>query len=620
MASGPNAGPTVEFRNNPSYFLAREALQNSVDAWNPKSKNPVKVIFDVKEIDASSLPGAQEMTDILNACAKYLDSKGSSDMAKELKSGAKMIEQNKKISVLRISDYNTVGMTDENWFRFGESVGFSNKGSGSGGSFGLGKGAYYSASGFFSIFTSSLYCNSQFRFSGKAILTTFELNGQRKQNNGTYGLEGQKSISNIKQIPQLFKDSFKEVFGRELNGTDFMIPQFIGEENWEEELTKSILRFFWLPIHQGKLVVEINNKHYLNAESLEENLVKHFSHESSEKVNAQKPNPLPFYKAYTEGVKHSDEVDGLGIVNLYILARDGYPNRIALIRKAGMVVDFLRKVSMNNFSAVFICEDEEGNKLLREMENQEHNEWNPMNAKTKESRDRAQKAYDELDAYLKAKIQGLNASVEQRYLQLEGLDKYISMETEEGEGNSESDSGKEKNIESADVASVEDVKTLTLEEKIKPLKISMKPEMGSVDGDDEADTIKEGDNGNGKYKKKHKKDIIESGGLKLKPIKEIQFESFAEKVSANKYVHHIIVKGKPSAMINELLIRVGTDDNSEVVTIKSAKVKDTGEKCVVEKWGGLKDLKLDKKGFLHVLVDFEENDKFSLKILGYENR
>lgn len=628
MASGPNAGPTVEFRNNPSYFLAREALQNSVDAWDPKSEKPVRVVFDVKEIDSHFLPGAQEMVSILNACSKYLNSKGSTEMAKELTSSANRIKNNKKISILRISDYNTIGMTDENWFRFGESVGFSNKGSGSGGSFGLGKGAYYSSSGFFSIFTASLYNDVNFRFSGKAILTTFELAGIRKQNNGTFGLEDQRSIPDKNLISKEFKDEYNEIFERKENGTDFLIPQFIGEDNWEDELTKSILRFFWLPILQNKLTVEINGESILSAESLEKNLIKYFKDESQEKVDPKRPNPIPFYYAYTEGEKSVEKIDGLGEVNLYLLTKDGYPNKIALIRKAGMVVDFQRKVSMNNFAAVFICDNDDGNALLREMENQEHNEWDPENAKTKESREKAKKAYAALDSFLKEKIQSLSASKEKKYLKLEGLDEYIYMDSAEDDGESESEEGVVKNIESADVSSVENIKNIFPEEKIKPLKIALKPDSITEDGGEEIDVIPKKPT---KPKPvppkpnpfplvKPEKHKIGDSELKLKPIKKIRFESFVEKTASNNYIYHIIALGTPLMCIDELSIRIGTDESFDDVKIIEAKKKEDDTKYLIGENGCLKNLELNDAGSLHLLVKFEENDKFSLKILGYENR
>src|SRR3989344_8724772 len=110
MASGPNAGPTVEFRGNPSYYIAREALQNIMDAHDDKSNKPVEAEFSVVTMYAENLPGAKHLGEVLSSCALYLREKGAIDTAIEFEKGAKKISQNGTIKVLRISDYNTVGM------------------------------------------------------------------------------------------------------------------------------------------------------------------------------------------------------------------------------------------------------------------------------------------------------------------------------------------------------------------------------------------------------------------------------------------------------------------------------------------------------------------------------
>ncbi|MDP3875200.1 MAG: hypothetical protein Q8Q22_01640, partial [bacterium] len=277
MASGPNAGPTVEFRGNPSYYIAREALQNIMDAHDESSVKPAEAEFKVISMPTNDIPGSKHLGEVLSSCAIYLRGKGATDTAVEFEKGAKKIAQNHSIKVLRISDYNTVGMTDENWFRFAESIGFSNKQSGSGGSFGLGKGAYYVSSGFLSLFISSITSGNSYVFAGKSIVTTFEHKGVRKQNNGTYGIGEQQPIRNRTVIPTNFAGHFSDVFNRSRTGTDFLIPDFIGDENWESELVKSILRYFWLPIIMRKLVIKIQDGEAISSVTIEHLLHKYFS-------------------------------------------------------------------------------------------------------------------------------------------------------------------------------------------------------------------------------------------------------------------------------------------------------------------------------------------------------
>ena len=605
MASGPNAGPTVEFRGNPSYYIAREALQNIMDAHDESSAKPAEAEFKVISMPAKDLPEAKHLGEVLSSCALYLRGKGAIDTAVEFEKGAKKISQNDSIKVLRISDYNTVGMTDENWFRFAESVGFSNKQSGSGGSFGLGKGAYYVSSGFLSLFISSIASKNLYVFAGKSIVTTFEYNGVRKQNNGTYGIGEQQPIRDRAAIPADFTKHFPDVFGRNRTGTDFLIPDFIGDANWESELVKSILRYFWLPIIMGKLVVKVQEGEAINSATIEHLLHKYFSKAPFQWDNTDAPNPLPLYYAYCRATPIEPELKYLGKVRLYLLPADGYPNRVALIRKPGMVVDCIKKNSMNRYAAVFICDNKEGNSLLREMENQEHNEWKWENAKTEENRDKAKKAYLEMESFIKEELQKLSTSKEERYLSIEGLEDFISMDTDEGSGTQGDE--KEKNAkEYGDETTIESMRNLDLKIKKKVLSIKERPEQVEPDI-----YIPPLEKKGGKKKKK-------VGPNAPRPLAGISFLSFAESDSENNPTHHIQIKGEPGKKIDIVQIAAGGDDVSEKLLLKTVSADKTigNEPTFVE--NEVRGLVLNKTGERKLKIKFKDAGKYSLKLNAFE--
>jgi len=99
MASGPNAGPTVEFRGNPSYYIAREALQNIMDAHDESSGKPVEAEFSVVSMPAKDIPGAEHLGEVLSACAVYLREKGAVDTAVEFEKGSEKISKNESINL-----------------------------------------------------------------------------------------------------------------------------------------------------------------------------------------------------------------------------------------------------------------------------------------------------------------------------------------------------------------------------------------------------------------------------------------------------------------------------------------------------------------------------------------
>jgi|GEM_PF-3507117 len=606
MASGPNAGPTVEFRGNPSYYIAREALQNIMDAHDESSAKPAEAEFSVITIPAKNLPGYERLEEILSQCALYLREKGSIDTAVEFEKGAKKISKNEPIKVLRISDYNTVGMTKENWFRFADSVGFSNKQSGSGGSFGLGKGAYYVSSGFLSLFISSIAGVDSYIFAGKSIVTTFEYKGKLKQNNGTYGIGDQKPIHDRTAIPVNFAESFPGVFGRSKPGTDFLIPDFIGDDNWESELVQSILRYFWLPIIMGKLIIKVQEEAIINSTTIEHLLHKHFSKLPFEWGNTEPPNPLPLYYAFLRATPIEAELKYLGKVKLFLLPADGYPNRVALIRKPGMVVDCIKKNSMNRYSAVFICDNEKGNPLLREMENQEHNEWKWENAKTEENRDKARRAYLEMESFIKDELQKLSTSKEERYLSIEGLEDFISMDTDEGSGIQGNEEEK-NNKEYGDETTIEAGRSLDLKVKKKALSIKERPEQ-----------VVPGIYIPRPEKKKGKKKKIEKKGDAPHPLAGISFLSFADSDSDKNVVHHIQIKGEPEKKIDIIQIIAGGDDTSEKLLLQTVSADQTVDNKPSFIENEVRNLVLDKKGERILKIKFTESGKYSLRLNAFE--
>src|SRR3989344_2640329 len=490
MASGPNAGPTVEFRGNPSYYIAREALQNIMDAHDESSAKPAEAEVKVISMPAKDWPEAKHLGEVLSSCALYLRGKGAIDTAVEFEKGAKKISQNDSIKVLRISDYNTVGMTDENWFRFAESVGFSNKQSGS---------------------------------------------GERQP------------IRDRAAIPADFTKHFPVVFGRNRTGTDFLIPDFIGDANWESELVKSILRYFWLPIIMGKLVVKVQDGEVISADTIEHLLHKYFSKAPFQWDNTDAPNPLPLYYAYCRATPIEPELKYLGKVRLYLLPADGYPNGVALIRKPGMVVDCIKKNSMNRYAAVFICDNEEGNSLLREMENQEHNEWKWENAKTEENRDKAKKAYLEMESFIKEELQKLSTSKEERYLSIEGLEDFISMEIEEGSGIQGDE--KEKILkEYGDEITIETMRNLDL--RLKKKVLSIKERIEKIDSDIYIPGL-------GRKVDDKKKNVSKDSNHR--PLAGISFLSFADSDLIDNPTHYIQIKGEPGKKIDVIQINAGGD-------------------------------------------------------------
>jgi hypothetical protein len=270
-----------------------------------------------------------------------------------------------------------------------------------------------------------------------------------------------------------------------------------------------------------------------------------------------------------------------------------------------MVVDCIKKNSMNRYAAVFICDNKEGNSLLREMENQEHNEWKWENAKTEENRDKAKKAYLEMESFIKEELQKLSTSKEERYLSIEGLDDFISMDTDEGSGTQGDE--KEKNTrEYGDEATVESMRNLDLKTKKKILSIKERPEQVEP-GIYIPPLEKKG----GKKKKR-------VGPNPPRPLVGISFLSFAESDSENNPTHHIKIKGEPGKKIDSIQIFAGGDDVSERLILKTVSADKAADNEPTFAENEICDLVLNKTGERKLKVEFRDAGKYSLKLNAFE--
>src|SRR5580692_1356364 len=239
---GPNDPITTTFKGNRYYSLAREVIQNSLDVADTNTHRPVKVSFSLVEIPINQIPGFAELDTTFRQCAAYYP---GDERFKKFCTTAISLLRKDKITCLKISDYNTLGMAyDESdkspFYAFMKSTGFNLKASqGAGGSFGYGKGAYYLASQLRTLIVSSVYGAGQYVFQGRVRLSTHRnAENDLRDYAGMYGLASGTPVT----TPDLVSD----IFRRSERGTDIFIMGFHQERDWKDNLIKSVLNNFWL--------------------------------------------------------------------------------------------------------------------------------------------------------------------------------------------------------------------------------------------------------------------------------------------------------------------------------------------------------------------------------------
>jgi hypothetical protein len=634
---GPNDSITTTFKGDKYYSLAREVIQNSLDAKNDLNA-PVKVQFSLFELNRTDIPHLFELKDIFKLCAKYYS---SHNQFKDFCANAAKTLSSDSITCLRISDFNTSGLEHSNdnqskFYAFMKAVGVTNKpNSGAGGSYGFGKGAYYAASSVRTIIVSSVYGDNKYIFQGKARLTTHEdTDGVLKDYTGLLGLTGREPITDISTVPDILKRADK--------GTDITIVGFQKAGDWKESLIKSVLNNFWLSIWLNELIVEIEGT-VIKKETLE-NIISTYYNENSPDGSVNEPetwNPYPYFKAIkyagdTNTKSFEKLLPTLGKVKLNLLLREGLPNRTVFLRSPKMVVYKKTDNRGFNYAGVFLCDNTEGNKILRQMENPQHNEWKKNNFldNDKPHAD-AKKAEDELKAFMKECLESLMTIESNKRQKITGLDKYLNIPEDlspEDEGSGEATGGgkvtKEKVKNETAIETTEKIdETPVILEVTKKTSIANKEEGEAIkDGDT---TIISGVVLDGPPKPPGPPGppgpvpgaTIGTGTtVGTNPIKRllnITYRVIAQKNSTNEIIHLLKINSPKNANA-EIDLFVGVDNEVErddsLLSITSASIGATPLSVIENK---VKNIPLIA-GWNIINIKFDSNQKHSLKLKSYE--
>ena len=639
---GPNDPVDEKFKGQPYYSIVREAIQNSLDAIHDQTK-PVKVDFTFFDLNRNDYPNFFDIETHINQCRKYYpDDINAERLFKNMLyylNGD--IEGKKRLSLacLKISDYNTIGMnytekdTKSPFYAFLKAGGVSAKSLGSGGSFGFGKGAYYTLSPIKTIVVSTKTTVGDVFFEGSTILTTHnDDKGEKLTAYGYYDNNDGEPVQNATDIPEIFR--------RENVGTDVNIIGLWGQLNRITLMIKSVLNNFWMAIHDSKLIVQIDNI-IINKENLEQIIDEYFSTDGFESGNASEIeswNP----KSYLKAVKYSktsdqfpvfeNNLETIGNVKLYVYLEKGLPNRVSYFRKPRMVVFKRTNRKVNGYSAVFICENEKGNEILRLMENPAHSEWKKENYPKEEGKisKTARKAENEISDFINKSLESLSKIKAGKKITFLGLEEYLSipedlLEKEEEfdyMGNvSNSSSGVLSNEISDNETGIQTTDNTPI--KIKPTIIPKLQAKENTDVDiteeGEEDIIiggkNEGNNGEndelppgngsdsvngGESQESNNNKVLVKVGLRVIAQKENNTQYHILIISSDKQIHNAEI---------ELLVGADNDRDSGIAIVSS----DNG---LIEN-NLIKNLSL-MSGSNKIKIQFVDNLKHSIKVKAYE--
>ncbi len=402
---GYSNGSLAEFKGNPLQALAREVCQNSLDAADGSGK-PVIVEFQTSFIDIASFPGMKSMKDVISACDKFWRGKGDINTLTFLNNAKECFKSSSgKFYVLRISDYNTTGVTGAfskeditPWGSLVKGNSFSVKldEKNSAGSYGIGKAAPFVSSAFQTVFYRT-YDQEGIRaalgvarlMAHESIVPVPKSEDPVRRSVGYYGEDpsGYPAIS-FAELDALNK--------RESYGTDLFIPGFTGPtlaDRWVKDVLKEIVENFLYSIYSGRLEIRIK-KIALTKNNLKDVLDWIGSKDAKifYEVIRNNPNVIEITRRFYN----------LGNLRLRLLYGNDLNKKVLVVRNSGMKIARISSLPrMISYTGFLELQGSDLNQYFRSMENPSHNAWEPKRHSDPKT---ARKYKEEVESWVIEKI------------------------------------------------------------------------------------------------------------------------------------------------------------------------------------------------------------------------
>ena len=276
--------------SNPSEIV-RELIQNSLDAGNEAGRKQIHIKFEITEIPVEDIPGINEYKIALSA-AKTAH-KESFETAEAILEGIDNQLKKKNILVLNVID-NGIGLDSErmNSLLSDGMTSKTGKSSDSGGSYGVGHYTAFPASYLQYVMYGGITKSKVRTMSGHAILASHRIK-KSDSTEETLGKDGYYIVSQDKtrinnsytfatgeHLPKFTSELLDKIEQDYSNGS---VVSIIGFNNFklktseaEAEIKKAVVRSFFMPIYDGRLLVTCGSER-ITPTVLEDELKKHQS-------------------------------------------------------------------------------------------------------------------------------------------------------------------------------------------------------------------------------------------------------------------------------------------------------------------------------------------------------
>ena len=382
--------------------LAREIIQNSLDAHNDDVDLPVEVVFKKKRLPINLYPNLNDLLENVNRCRDFIKNKPKDKGHRFYENFEKVISESINegfFDVLEISDYNTSGLSDihdqiqGNWASLVRVSGSSNKDEDDGGSFGYGKYAPFVFSSTRTVIYSTKNKEGNIGVMGKTILSGHLNNGKRSPI-GYFGNLYQYKIDDYTEedaYPFTNANNFPSEYLRTKIGTSIFVLNVNFGSSWFKETVLSVLQYFFKTIIDNKLVVKIEDDTEnlstitISNETISQicKLEAFYDEDKTEKIvehitMLDNPDTITYVSEPIDLSFFGYEESGL--LELKILSRDDLKIKsMYFTRKNGMVIVEQPFNNLLPYVGIMTTANDTMNRFLRECEGPKHDEWNGNN-------------------------------------------------------------------------------------------------------------------------------------------------------------------------------------------------------------------------------------------------
>jgi hypothetical protein len=597
--SGFHDAGVETFKGNFDRYLARELIQNSLDARHDHQK-PVQVKFELTEFKRSEIPDIKSLATSFERCAEFWTTDKKAVAFFERAVG---LANGKTIAALRVSDYNTTGVTGsdrdrkKDFYNLIRCAGSSSKTGDEGGSFGIGKNAPFAASKMRTVLYSTYNKDKEHIFIGVAMLVShLAADNVTRQPTGYLGGAQGASIRTKADIPDAFR--------RSKMGTDIIVLGFPHHKSWEKDLVYSVLENFWPAIECGDLIVTVG------AVEIHRNnlggLLEQFSGEEEFSANQ-------YYKAFKDSsLSFPTDLPLLKTSTLYLTTGEGdLPKKVAMVRKTGMVVFAKAFRSVVPFCGVFICKNDVGNKLLRDMEPPRHDTWDPDHPEKGDNK----KIEAEYVQFIRECIKSLAGTDESKVISVPGLSRFLPDDDETAE--EAFDGGDDQKAESVERSRLPEK---IIGKKIDPRRTTPPPDQPIAgegveeEGGDQSFPESDGAGGGGGGGKDTPGGTLSP---QSKPIIQIRYRTFATNLDAGVYAL-TVQSEKRSSQSAMFSVWIVGDQGKAPAEMQSARLSD-GKPIPVTGAGLIGPVTLpSSKSSLHVEIKLREPLRLAMEVVAHE--